>query len=61
MPTSRNAHDILNELEDLRRENKSNLNKKCLELNNLNKMHFDVTESTVHALEKPLCSSLLNI
>jgi hypothetical protein len=24
-------------------------------------MYFDVTESTVHALEKPLCSSLLNI
>jgi hypothetical protein len=55
-----NAHEILNEIEDLRREN---LKEKCLELSNLNKMHYDVTESTVHALEKSLYKGIhvLNI
>jgi len=56
------VNEILSELEDLRRENKSlksNLKEKCLEINNLNIMHYDVTDSTVHALKKPLISSLL--
>jgi hypothetical protein len=53
-------NDILNKFEDLKQENtslKRDLKDKNIKLSNLKNKYFDVTNDSVHALEKPLYNS----
>ena len=53
-------NDILTKFEDLKQENtslKRGLKDKNIKLSNLKNKYFDVTNDSVHALEKPLYDS----
>jgi hypothetical protein len=54
-------NDILTKFEDLKQENtslKRGLKDKKIKLSNLKNKYFDVTNDSVHALEKPLYNSI---
>ncbi len=50
-------NDVLKKVEDLKQDNellKSELKAKCIEIRNLEKKNFDVTNESVHVLAKPI-------